>query len=299
MKQELIQQCPICAQEKSKKILKVRDFRYRLNYYSYLKKCDSCDSIFLSPRPTKENIGNFYPSKYFDHGGKADSRKVSLPYREFYSIVKKMALEPGKVLDLGCGKGDLLIGLKNQGWQCYGTEISRESVEYARRNWGIKNVMVKDVERTIFESEYFDLIIMHHVLEHLYDPKTMIKKIKRWLKKDGILLLAVPNFNSLSVKIFKEKAFSLDVPRHLFQFTPNNLKKLIEGSGFKIKALNYFSLVHNMVIFRETIALVQGKKTTSKISPIDFLGFIWAYITALSQRSDTIVLVAQKTNSNS
>lgn len=274
--------------------MRVQDFRYKLDYHSYLRNCDNCGSIFLSPRPTKNYIGSFYPPEYFDHGGKDDPKKVRLPYREFYALIEKMDLKPGRVLDLGCGKGDLLIGLKNRGWRCSGTEISKESAEYARDNWGIKNVLSENIENAKFKHGYFDLILMHHVLEHLYDPKTMLKKIKRWLKSEGILLLAVPNFNSLSVTIFKRKAFSLDVPRHLFQFTPKSLKELLKLAGYKILALSYFSLVHNMVIFRETMALLGSKKTTPQISPIDFLGFVWAYFTAFSKRSDTIILIAKK-----
>ena len=296
MKQELVRKCPICASLKIRKIMKVRDYRYKLDYHSFLRECGGCGSIFLSPRPTKKNISEFYPIKYFDHGGKADPRKVSLPYREFYSIVNQLFSRPGKVLDLGCGKGDLLIGLKNKDWQCFGTEIYQESVDYARNNWGIKNVVAKDIESVEFGKESFDLIIMHHVLEHLYHPKAILVKTKRWLKKGGTLLLAVPNFNSLSVKWYKQKAFSVDIPRHLFQFTPKNLKKIVRDSGYRIRALSYFSLVHNMVIFRETIALVRGKKTTSKISYIDFLGIAWAYLTAIGKKSDTLVLIAQKNN---
>jgi SAM-dependent methyltransferase len=97
---------------------------------------------------------------------------------------------------------------------------------------------------------------MNHVIEHLPNPKETLQEIKRILRKDGLLLITTPNFDSINAKIFKENWFPLEIPRHLYLFTPVTLKKLLNSvGGFRLNKIKYdvstYSLMKSMEYWLE------------------------------------------------
>ena len=124
---------------------------------------------------------------------------------------------PGRVLDVGCGRGVLLQEFRRRGWEVQGTELSESAASYARQTLKIP-VEIGDLEAIGFPPNYFDAITLWHVLEHVADPRALLAEIRRILKPDGVLLVAVPNFGSLEARVSKDKWFHLDVPRHVTHF---------------------------------------------------------------------------------
>ena len=86
---------------------------------------------------------------------------------------------------------------------------------------------------------------MYHVLEHLHDPREALSKAYQLLKRGGLLVVAVPNFDSLQARIFRQRWYHLDAPRHLYHFTPHTLKMLLHEVGFKVLETRWFSLEHD------------------------------------------------------
>ena len=133
------------------------------------------------------------------------------------------------VLDIGCSNGvflDLFAGSETWGVEPSGSGD-------AAKKKGHK------ILKTIFEkaklpSNYFDLVIMNHTLEHMDDPQSVLKKIGILLKEDGVLFLDVPNFGSLSSKILGKRWPYLLPLEHKHQFTKESLAKLLEDNEFKV-----------------------------------------------------------------
>ena len=140
----------------------------------------------------------------------------------------------GKLLDVGANIGLLANQAKNKGFEVEGIEFSKAAVEYGRKTFGIK-YYEQDIVSLKLKNDFYDVITMSHVLEHIVDPKKVISELHRILKPGGIMLLAMPNFASLSAKILKSKWDSVQPEEHIWHFTPNSLTKLLQNQRFIIK----------------------------------------------------------------
>lgn len=128
------------------------------------------------------------------------------------------------------------------GWEVAGVEPSAE----ARRRVpsALQHRVVGAIDDITGAS--FDVITLWHVLEHLPSPGQDIEKLKARLSPGGVLFIAVPNFDSWEAAIGRSRWFHLDVPRHLYHFTPNTVRRLLELQGFRVNRINFFSWTYNV-----------------------------------------------------
>jgi 2-polyprenyl-3-methyl-5-hydroxy-6-metoxy-1,4-benzoquinol methylase len=133
-------------------------------------------------------------------------------------------------LDIGAGTGDFLFRAKSKGWNVKGTEPNIKARELASKK-GVK--LIEDSSG--FSSASFDVITLWHVLEHVPHLEEQIKELKRLLKKDGLLVIAVPNFKSYDAKKYKNFWAAYDVPRHLWHFSRSSIQNIFDPYGFKIE----------------------------------------------------------------
>ena len=151
------------------------------------------------------------------------------------SVMQLPAQPGGRVLDIGCGAGWLTAFLGSLGWEAMGIDVDPESVK-AVRSRGL-DVRLGTLEAQGFPADYFDAIIMNHVIEHIHDPLEHLRECYRVLKKGGVLSLATPNIASLGHERFHQYWMALDPPRHLYIFSPEALETLIKSAGFSIQSL--------------------------------------------------------------
>ncbi len=255
--------CDLCGSREWKTLLRANDTLNRLPGIWSVVRCLKCDLNFTNPRPDEKTILSFYPDTYGCHqavsptttfvGALNKTRRrtlgqhfgyfsgeisgpwiwkaLTLPYRREENISltprwPKDALAP-KLLEIGCGVGSNLLALKALGWEVEGAEPSDYAAGLARKS-GI-NVATATLDKLEFPPAEFDAIIMEMVLEHVPSPKRAIEKISRWLKPHGELLIAVPNFEGFEARVFGEFHYGLQVPTHLYHFTPSTLRKLLRG----------------------------------------------------------------------
>lgn len=147
------------------------------------------------------------------------------------SIIERFFSKPGKALEIGCSTGILLGLLRKRGWEVYGVEPSG-AAKIARKK-GIE-VIQQIFEKADIPQNSFDLIILNHTLEHMKDPLSVLKKVYRLLKNNGLVFIDGPNFGSLSAA-FLGKNWPYILPEeHIFHFTRQTLSKLLEKSGFRV-----------------------------------------------------------------
>ena len=151
-----------------------------------------------------------------------------------------------RVLDVGCGRGVLLHGFKEAGADVLG--IEREGAGFDQID-GIENLSLDDL---LEAGRRFDLIVIWHVLEHLPDPVDCLRKCRQLLVDGGSLFIEVPNFASFQSRLFKSNWFHLDLPRHLFHFTPGSLQKQLNAEGFELAASGTFSFDQNLYGFLQS-----------------------------------------------
>lgn len=182
-----------------------------------------------------ETLDAYYNSlDYISHRSKPESlisllyvlvREIMLNYK--YALLKKHLQPKSRLLDLGCGTGAFLAFMKKRGFQVYGIESNPKARGICLKN----NLEVWDTEKGLAPSS-FDMISLWHVLEHLPEPEIYITAFKGFLKPQGLLFVAVPNFESHDSIHYKEDWAALDVPRHLWHFTPKGLIKMLNELGF-------------------------------------------------------------------
>jgi len=237
--------CNLCGFDDAKFILRARSrITNEGKKYFKLVKCERCNLVYLNPRPEKGEIKKYYPPWYHSRAQAkvTDITKTKLwgiPWREAMRNKAEPILrykKKGRILDIGCGDGSLLKFLKDSGWQTYGAELQDSSSSYARDVLGL-TVFSGRFSEANYPQNSFDVITLFHVLEHLPDPSGTIKKARMLLRKDGLLFIEVPNFNSFEAKIFKSKWVGISAPLHLYHFTPRTLQMILKRTRFLWKDL--------------------------------------------------------------
>jgi 2-polyprenyl-3-methyl-5-hydroxy-6-metoxy-1,4-benzoquinol methylase len=216
--------------------------------------CDACRLDVTIPAPPESNIGKYYPQAYYGSGrrftGAVEWLLDGLHNYRAHQIEQHQ--KPGKVLDIGCGRGLLLNKLRQRGWTPLGMELSDNAADYARNRLGLP-VLTQPLEEIHFPENEFDLVILWHVLEHVQSPRDMVREVARILKPGGTLLVAVPNFGSWEAVWSRSHWFHLDVPRHLTHFTPASLGAMLEDAGLPITDVNFFSTEYDFFSFVQTV----------------------------------------------
>lgn len=235
-------------------------------------ECNKCECIQISDFP--KNIGKYYGKDYysFNDDPQETERKYSFKKkilnklyikRDKYSLLKKgfsgyfldylrkndekklsslMKLNLNidlKILDVGCGSGNLLYYMKNLGFR------NLEGIDpFIDKSFKYKNnleIRKAEIQNLVDENKKYDVIMLHHVLEHVEDPVKTFKILNEILKEDGILIIRIPIKDSYAWKTYKENWVQLDAPRHFHIFSLNSINHLCSLSNFEIKNLYYDS----------------------------------------------------------
>ena len=196
------------------------------------------DMLITSPQPSPENLGKYYESTdYISH---TDSKR-SL-FEKAYHFVKGIALNnklnlinncsatKGNLLDIGAGTGDFLLTAKQNGWNTIGVEPSEKAKGIAI-NKGIK---FSDSTKEL-ESHSFDVITMWHVLEHVPNLEIQIGELKRLVKPNGTIIIAVPNYKSYDANYYGKFWAAFDVPIHFWHFSKTAIQLIFEKENIKLE----------------------------------------------------------------
>ena len=227
---ETLTNCPLCCQSDFSIFLKGEDYFLSKEPF-VIQECTSCRFRFTNPRPTESSMGKYYKSDdYISHdtnkGGLIPAlyslaRFVTL--RSKYRIVRK--LSQGKtILDIGCGTGEFLEFCQKKGMICQGIEPTKKAREFAKMSYSI-HVDEDFLEKTE-QPGYYDCITLWHVLEHIHRLDETMVKIRKELKREGLLILALPNCNSFDAKKYAKYWAAYDLPRHIFHFTKETIELL-------------------------------------------------------------------------
>jgi SAM-dependent methyltransferase len=231
--------CPVCGNVEAREFLRGPDrFHSRKDQYR-LVRCPECSLVWLSRPPTPEEMHLHYTSAY-DRLISASGQNAPHRWRE-----RKAALTPhkqsGALLDLGCSSGSFLESLQlgspqGVGWKLCGIEMSTECAKIAEAKTGAQ-VFVGHILDATFPRESFDVITCFDVLEHLYEPRRVMARVGEWLKPGGIFYVLVPNIDSAEARVFGSYWHGLELPRHLFHYSPSALKCLAQSAGLNVVSL--------------------------------------------------------------
>jgi len=204
----------------------------------------STNLLVTSPRPPLDKLSAYYESEdYISH---TDSKRsiMDKAYQVIknYSIKKKVKMinglsgSKGRILDIGCGTGDLLSACEKNGWEINGVEPSDKARALAAKKISSKELLVSNIDEVSNDSkDRYDVISMFHVLEHVPNLLEYVAKLKELLADDGSLIIAVPNYKSYDATYYKEFWAAYDVPRHLWHFSQDSIQHIFERINFKVE----------------------------------------------------------------
>jgi 2-polyprenyl-3-methyl-5-hydroxy-6-metoxy-1,4-benzoquinol methylase len=237
--------CNYCESENFRQLVKCRiekvDTTLPIGDLSIVK-CNECGLVYVNPRPeySAEELKRLYSEEYF-----------SAPYMRFYidgegtqsnepfsfrlDWIEKIKRK-GRILDIGCATGGFLNCARERGWDAYGVEFSKPAADIARDKHGL-NVFKGRLEEAEYSQDFFDVVIVGDLLEHVEDPRAFLAEVSRILKKGGLLYIAVPDFDGLYYKIamlvslFNHRNYFV-LPHHLYFFNRDTIYSYLRASNF-------------------------------------------------------------------
>jgi SAM-dependent methyltransferase len=203
--------------------------------------CPECATGRTMPVVSTEDLAGLYPASYDAHRLPANSALRALAtllfrlrYRRALKAPPLGALQaerPGRLLDVGSGRGDLGVVLREHGWDVTGLEPSEDACEEARDR-GVHSVCGTLTTTAGELPGGYDAVVFQHSLEHVAEPAADLAEARGLLRDGGLLLVSLPNFGSWQRRRFGARWFHLDLPRHRTHFSPRGLELLLRRQGF-------------------------------------------------------------------
>jgi len=224
-------QCNLCAADDSVVVARKFDLT--------IVRCRRCSLVYTNPRPPVDVIWSRYGREYFDqeylpswgvHAGQIDAEELHRRHLPTLESIRPYR-QTNWLLDVGAGAGLFLYAAQWDGWQVQGVEIASSGVEFARSRLGLDVIQGRMMEVDLPDDRY-DVVMMQETIEHLLDPKAVLKEVHRVLRPGGILSITTPNFDSLTYKLVGQAWSVLSPGEHLFYFTPRTLLAMLRETGF-------------------------------------------------------------------
>lgn len=222
-------------------------------------QCKGCGFVYINPVQTAQGLieegpvlgdrpahlltssdltdiqGSWEEPVIANHMKEFDAKKINS--QDALNYIHRLRPQRGKILDVGCFCGVFLSAAKDNGWDCYGVEPLVMPAIYARARFGLK-VVTDTLRENTYPTDFFDVVTAFQVFEHLVHPEKEIDKLHKFIEPGGLLLIEVPNIETITVKILRAKHRHF-VQDHVSFFSADTLGKLLEQRGFQIKKIYY------------------------------------------------------------
>lgn len=258
--------CPVCGSRNAKRIgaRGGRAHREGKGVETQVVRCNDCRVFYSHPTliPESNPYAKESADEYFHVH---DSRQKIVQGDTLAAFAEKRLGGTGKMLELGCGRGELLVGAANRGWAVYGVEMTEEFAAIARTH-GVE-VEHNSIQECKLLDQTYDVVLLAAILEHLYDPVETLKRVRNALRPGGLVFIDVPNESSLTRQIgnmyvrARGRDWSTNLsptfsPFHVVGFSPASLRRLLKSVGFRVETLS---------VPKWSNDLPQGKKISQKI----------------------------------
>ena len=298
--------CPICRAPDWEHFCAVPDRLREIVDQSWeILRCRSCGFGRTEPSPGEKDLMAYYPPGYWGDVVKTLEEFQSgqlLRARSWRQEAEKVRFleryaQGGSLLDVGCADGKFLWGLDAGRWRRTGLEPSRQVVQLVRERIPDIEFVIGNLYSTRLRPGSFDVITFWHVLEHLPDPRRVLRRVRELLRPGGWLIVSLPNLGSWQARIFRRHWYAFDdVPRHLFHYSSRSLAQLLDQEDFEVRdqlgfsrIIGFHCLKHSLVNWSES--LFGSRAPYYCLKPVLPL---CALLERVVRRSGIITLVARK-----
>ena len=211
---------------------------YLFSIFGYrVVRCNDCGLVFLNPQPDDTELAKIYGADYFCGSESEEKRRAAAELKEatarlyLHQIQRYHGRNPGRVLEIGCGKGEFLVEAEKAGWEVVGVEYSPAACETARSRLKRGKIFCGQLSDSGLEPEHFDLCVIADVIEHVRNPVVFLDEIHRLLKPGAALAVYTPSLDSWSARLMGQKWMEFKT-EHLAYFDRKTIQTALFKTGF-------------------------------------------------------------------
>ena len=203
--------------------------RFRVNDCNLLR-CIRCEFVQVDTMSSPEETKEIYSERYFDTGKYEDLISLNKENQRRFNLLSTAVSTPkARVLDFGCATGDFIRYVDHR-YRIWGIDISEAAIKRAKETNDTveERICTGSIEDLNYESNFFDAITLWDVIEHLWDPMDVCKRLLPYLRPGGHLLLSTPDIGSVTSRVMGKYWAFMTPPEHLGFFTEQSLRVLFE-----------------------------------------------------------------------
>jgi len=254
-----LQNCPICNASSIVSFIKTTAQMHSSKELFNFDQCANCQLVFLNPRVNLDNLKNYYTSYYLPYRGskawgkysklvKGSQKKLDL--KRVKRVKEMCSVSPKSlILDVGCGNPSFLKACQQE------LNCKTLGIDFSDEGWKEQSTLFKGLDLQVAEIKDLslnlkpDIITMWHYLEHDYTPLENLTYLKSIAKPSTTLIIEIPNFDSISRKKYNENWAGWHTPRHTSLFSPDNIKLLLDKSGWNVSQLLTYGTLNPYLLF--------------------------------------------------
>lgn len=254
-----LQNCPICNASSIVSFIKTTAQMHSSKELFNFDQCANCQLVFLNPRVNLDNLKNYYTSYYLPYRGSEAWGKYSklvegsqkkLDLKRVKWVKEMCSVSPKSlILDVGCGNPSFLKACQQE------LNCKTMGIDFSDEGWKEQSTLFKGLDLQVAEIKDLslnlkpDIITMWHYLEHDYTPLENLTYLKSIAKPSTTLIIEIPNFDSISRKKYNENWSGWHTPRHTSLFSPDNIKLLLDKSGWNVSQLLTYGTLNPYLLF--------------------------------------------------
>jgi 2-polyprenyl-3-methyl-5-hydroxy-6-metoxy-1,4-benzoquinol methylase len=251
--------CDLCGKDDPVLMFKKDDFS--------IVRCGNCRLVYVNPRLMEKELSELYnenlisPLHYYLEN-KADDEKT---FEKRLDIIENY-VQKGRMLDVGCAIGTFSAVAQKRGWKVTGIDINEGSARHCRENLGL-DVVAGSFDDADFPQDHYDVVLMNDLLEHVPSPTKTLEKAHSLLKTGGLIFIVTPKIDSFMARASGSRWLHLKPNEHLFYFSSDTIRRLLEKTGFAVVAIKPLGRHRNLkTVFSK--AATYGKFISKISKPI-------------------------------
>jgi len=254
-----LQNCPICNASSIASFIKTTAQMHSSKELFNFDQCANCQLVFLNPRVNLDNLKNYYTSYYLPYRGSeawgkyrklVEGSQKKLDLKRVKRVKEMCSVSPKSLmLDVGCGNPSFLKACQKE------LNCKTLGIDFSDEGWKEQSTLFKGLDLQVAEIKDLslnlkpDIITMWHYLEHDYTPLENLTYLKSIAKPSTTLIIEIPNFDSIGRKKYNENWAGWHTPRHTSLFSPDNIKLLLDKSGWNVSQLLTYGTLNPYLLF--------------------------------------------------
>lgn len=254
-----LQNCPICNASSIASFIKTTAQMHSSKELFNFDQCANCQLVFLNPRVNLDNLKNYYTSYYLPYRGSeawgkyrklVEGSQKKLDLKRVKRVKEMCSVSPKSlILDVGCGNPSFLKACQKD------LNCKTLGIDFSDEGWKEQSTLFKGLDLQVAEIKDLsfnlkpDIITMWHYLEHDYTPLENLTYLKSIAKPSTTLIIEIPNFDSIGRKKYNENWAGWHTPRHTSLFSPDNIKLLLDKSGWNVSQLLTYGTLNPYLLF--------------------------------------------------